>query len=222
MKTIAYIRVSTLEQNVDSQIGEIKRYADYKQIKIDEFITITMSSRKEEGLRRIDELKSKLEKGDILISSELSRLGRSMVEVVQLVHELVKRGIRVILIKNNIDSGFDGKLNPTEKFNLGIFSALAEMERDLISLRTKEGLIVAKAKGNVGGRRKGTLYLSIYDKHLPKIKEYLLQEIPLTNIVKLIGEGHAVTLSDYLAKRNHRVKSLSGQAIKNLKKNKIP
>lgn len=165
-----------------------------------------MSSRKDQSLRRIHELQDKLHVGDILITSELSRLGRSTVEVIQLVDNLVKSGVRVIIIRLGLDNENDSKLKPFQKLLLDVFSALSEMERELISIRTKEGLLVAKAAGNIGGRRKGTFYLSKYDKHLPKIQEYLTDKHPLSSIIKLIKEGTVDSLSDYLASRNIRAK----------------
>ena len=169
-----------------------------------------MSSRKDQGLRRIHELQTKLQAGDILITSELSRLGRSTVEVIQLVDNLVKAGVRVIIIRLGLDNQNDSKLKPFQKLLLDVFSALSEMERELISIRTKEGLLAAKSKGNVGGRRKGTIYLSKYDKHLPEIKEYLADQHPLSSIVKLIKEGTVDSLSDYLSSRNIRTKKPKG------------
>lgn len=165
-----------------------------------------MSSRRGQVSRRIDELKSTLNSGDILITSELSRLGRSTVEVIQLVDELVKSGVRVIVIRLGLDNEDSSKLKPFQKLLLGIFSALAEMERELISVRTKEGLLSAKTLGRIGGRRAGTIYNSKYDKHLPRIKEYLHVGHGLKTIIRLLGEGHHISLSRYLSTRNIRKK----------------
>ena len=87
-----------------------------------------------------------LEPGDRLLVSELSRLGRSLSQVIQIVETLVRRKIRFIAIKEAIE--FDGKQDLRTKVMIALFGLFAEVERDLISERTKEGLAAAKAKGN--------------------------------------------------------------------------
>jgi putative DNA-invertase from lambdoid prophage Rac len=133
-----------------------------------------------------------------------------MVGVVQLVNELVNQGVRIIIIHQGIDTN-GKKLEGHQKLILGIFSSLAEMERDLISLRTNEGLKVAKANGRIGGRRMGTLHKSKYDKHLPKIKELLKNNLPLESILKIIGEGKNKSLANYLESRGIRSKNRSNE-----------
>ena len=102
---------------------------------IDEFVGITISSRQTKKQRRIDDLVDKLVETDTLIVTELSRLGRSTTEVISLVNALVKRDIRVIVIKQNLDISTE---DMNSKVTLTLFSLFAELERDLISLRTKE------------------------------------------------------------------------------------
>ena len=96
-----------------------------------------------------------LEPGDRLLVSELSRLGRSLSQVIQIVETLVQRKIRFIAIKEAIE--FDGKQDLPTKVMIALFGLFAEVERDLISERTKEGLAAAKAKGKRLGRPKGAL-----------------------------------------------------------------
>ena len=96
-----------------------------------------------------------LEPGDRLLVSELSRLGRSLSQVIQIVETLVRRKIRFIAIKEAIE--FDGKQDLRTKVMIALFGLFAEVERDLISERTKEGLAAAKAKGKRLGRPKGAL-----------------------------------------------------------------
>ena len=96
-----------------------------------------------------------LQPGDRLLVSELSRLGRSLSQVIQIVETLVRRKIRFIAIKEAIE--FDGKQDLRTKVMIALFGLFAEVERDLISERTKEGLAAAKAKGKRLGRPKGAL-----------------------------------------------------------------
>ena len=96
-----------------------------------------------------------LQPGDRLLVSELSRLGRSLSQVIQIVETLVRRKIRFIAIKEAIE--FDGQQDLRTKVMIALFGLFAEVERDLISERTKEGLAAAKAKGKRLGRPQGGL-----------------------------------------------------------------
>src|SRR3954449_5886073 len=103
-KTIAYIRASTDKQDLSNQKLEILEFARIKELKVDEFVQITISSRKTTKQRRIDDVIEKLANSDILIVTELSRLGRSTAEVIALINGLVARNIRIIILKPNFYS----------------------------------------------------------------------------------------------------------------------
>lgn len=153
-KTIAYLRASTDKQDRTTQKLEILEWAHKNEMKIDAFIEITMSSRKTSKQRRIDEVLSTLADSDILIVTELSRLGRSTPEVITLINELVARDIRVIILKQNLDIS---QHDMNSKIAITLFSLFAELERDLISLRTKEALAAKKLQGVKLGKPKGTI-----------------------------------------------------------------
>ena len=102
-KIIAYIRTSTDKQELNNQKLTILEYAQKNNLKINEFVEIKMSSRKTPKQRRIEEVVEKLSSTDMLIVTELSRLGRSTPEVIELVNELVTRSIRVVILKQNLD-----------------------------------------------------------------------------------------------------------------------
>ncbi|WP_242602144.1 recombinase family protein [Legionella nagasakiensis] len=143
-----YVRVSTQEQNVDSQKNIISRYCVDQKMMVDEWIVLEMSSRKSTSLRRIDELLNKLQHGDIIIAYELSRLGRSIKETLNTIETIIQeKQARLILIKQNLDLNPTAKNHITNKVLITIFSMLAELERDFISERTKEGLRARVAKG---------------------------------------------------------------------------
>jgi DNA invertase Pin-like site-specific DNA recombinase len=144
-RTLAYLRVSTLKQDIENQTHEINSYCTRNQISVDEWIKVEQSSRRTKKQRRIDELLTKLKRNDTLIVSELSRLGRSLSEVVLLVERLVQMKVRLVAIKQNIV--LNGKPDPVTKAMIGLFSIFGEMERDMISVRTKNGLAHAKARG---------------------------------------------------------------------------
>ena len=155
-KTIGYCRVSTSMQDANNQELEISRYARNHNIKVDDYISIEVSSRKDTKARLIDELMEKLEEGDTLIVSELSRLGRSVGQVTTMVDELISNKIKFIAIKENICLNGNGKKDIQTTAMVGMFSLLAEIERQLISERTKAGMEMARAKGRLIGRPKGS------------------------------------------------------------------
>jgi len=137
MTTTAYLRVSTGTQDLANQKLAILEYARRKKFPINEFVEVQISSRKKPHQRGIDGMLERLTPGDRLIVSELSRLGRSLGQVIHIVDELVKRKIRFTAIKESIH--FEGKQDLQTKVMVALFGLFAEVERDLISERTREG-----------------------------------------------------------------------------------
>ena len=159
-RTIAYFRASTDKQELNNQKLEILEHARGKNLKVDEFIEITVSSRKTSKQRRIDVLLEKLGDFDTLIVTELSRFGRSASEVIALVNELIQRRVRVIVVKQNLDIA---KHDMSSKIIVTLFSLFAELERDLVSMRTKEALAAKKAQGVRLCKPPGTIQASKFD-----------------------------------------------------------
>jgi DNA invertase Pin-like site-specific DNA recombinase len=139
---VGYARVSTGEQNLDSQIDALQQ-AGCEEVYKDE-----MSGVKAErpGLKQA---LGYLRKGDTLVVWRLDRLGRSLKDLIQRVEELQERGIHFRSLHENIDT-----TSPGGKFQFHVFSALAEFERDIIRERTMAGLRAARARGRLGGRPK--------------------------------------------------------------------
>lgn len=192
---LGYIRVSTDKQDNQKQKHLILEHAHSNNLKIDEFIEVEISSRKSEKLRKITELKDKLLKDDTLIVAELSRLGRNMMDVMNLIQELSDKGVKLIFIRQPELSTFNSAHN---KLLLAIYSYFAESEREFISMRTKQGLAAAKASGKKLGRRPGQKVKSKYDPYLEKIKEMLLKDVSITSIHKIIGFGTYVGMRNYV------------------------
>ena len=155
MKTVASLRVSTGSQDLATQKLAILDFTQKRRFTVDAFIESRISSRKSPIERRIEEMLGTLQSGDRLLVSELSRLGRSLSQVLQIVATLIERKIRFIAIKEAIE--VEGKQDLRTKVMIALFGLFAEVERDLISERTKEGLAAAKAKGKQLGRPKGAL-----------------------------------------------------------------
>ena len=184
MKTIAYIRISTHHQDLAGQKLAILDFAHKDGFKIDEFIETKISSREDRKKRRIDELIESLSKGDMLVVSELSRLGRSLGQIIQIIDSLVKKKIKFIAIKENIR--FNGKQDMQTKIMIALFGLFAEVERDLISERTKEGLAAARKKGRLLGRPKGVLGKSKLDGKEKEIQLFLSKKVSKASIAKIM------------------------------------
>jgi DNA invertase Pin-like site-specific DNA recombinase len=195
MAAIAYLRVSKKDhQDTKNQRLAILEHAHREGEKIDEWMEVSISSRKTTKQRRIDELVERVQKGDKVIVAELSRLGRSVGQIAMLVDELVKRGVTLISLKESIK--LNGKPNISTKVQIGMFSLFAEIERDLISQRTKEGLQRAREEGKLLGRPKGK-GKSKLDDHEEEIKELLALGLAKTKIAKRLGV-HISTLNHWL------------------------
>lgn len=146
-----YIRVSTDKQTVENQRYEIKRYCEMRGWEIDKWISETISGTKDVNKRKLGTLIKKMQEGDTLVCSEISRLGRSMFMILDVLKVCLEKGILVQTIKDNYTLGND----PMSKLIASVYGYLAEMERNLISQRTKEGLKRRVAEGVKLGRKKG-------------------------------------------------------------------
>lgn len=197
-----YVRVSTQEQSVDSQKNSISRYCIEQKLMVDEWIELEMSTRKSTALRRIDELLDKLSPNDMVIASELSRLGRSIKETLNTIEVIVKeKKSRLVLIKQNLDLNPNDQHNVANKVLITIFSMLAELERDFISERTKEGLRARAAKGIKLGKPKGVIQASMYDKDKDKILHLYDLGVPIQKIITThLGYGKYLSLKAYIKK----------------------
>ncbi len=199
MAIVAYIRVSTQEQNTKVQKHELLDYAQKNKIIIDEFITVEISSRKSQEQRKIDHLKSVLNSGDTVIATELSRLARSMIEILNLIEYFKQNNITVIFTKQPELS--TTKDNALQSLLFSIYGYFAETERELISQRVKGGIANARANGKQIGRIKGSTGKSIFDTYYDKIKE--LKELGVTNkrIREYINVGTEAGLGKYIKKK---------------------
>ncbi len=198
---LAYLRTSTNKQEISNQKLEILEFAHRKNFKIDAFIESTISSRKSPKQRRIDELIGKLNSGDTLIVTELSRLGRSTAEVISLVNALVESKVRLMILKQNLDIK---EHDMNSKIIITLFSLFGELERDLVSLRTKEALVAKKSQGIKLGKPKGTIQKSKFDKDVERIKELLDIGLSVRKIARLLGYSNHIGLNTYVKKRNLR------------------
>lgn len=197
-KVMGYVRVSTVRQDADNQRHEILEYANKNHLHIDDFIAVEISSRRDKKQRRITELMEKLEPGDTLIVSELSRLGRSTSEVIDIVNELIVKEIKFIAIKQGLS--ISGQHDMQSKVMVTMFSLFAELERDIISERTKAALAAKKAGGKKLGKPKGTLQESKLDPHQERIREFLQHGVAKSAIARMLGTSRT-NLVNYIKTR---------------------
>lgn len=144
----AYIRVSTNHQLIANQRYEISAYAAQNKIKISKWIEETISSRTDVEERKLSTILQQLKKGDILIASELSRFGRNLLQVMSILHECMDKNCQVWTIKENYKLGIDIQ----SKVLAFAFGLSAEIERQLISQRTRESLHRIRSEGRKLGR----------------------------------------------------------------------
>lgn len=188
----AYIRVSTDHQNVENQKHEILTYSQKHDIQIDKWIDETISSRKPLTERKLGKLLKRLKKGDVLIATELSRLGRNLLEVMGILQNCLEKDCQIWTLKENYRLGSDIQ----SKVLAFAFSLASEIERQLISERTKNSLQRLKDEGKHLGRPYGFSYQKLQKKHA-KIKELLDKNVSKAEIARLMGCSW-ITLHRYI------------------------
>ena len=188
----AYIRVSTDHQHVENQKHEILTYTQKHDIQIDKWIDETISSRKPLTERKLGKLLKRLKKGDILIATELSRLGRNLLEVMGILQKCLEKDCQIWTLKENYRLGADIQ----SKVLAFAFSLASEIERQLISERTKNSLQRLKDEGKHLGRPHGFSYRKLQKKH-DKSKELLDKNVSKAEIARLMGCSW-ITLHRYI------------------------
>lgn len=180
-----YIRVSTEEQNLENQKKAIS-----EKYKIRKWIEEKRSGTVDFHKRNLGKLIEQLNESDTLVVTEISRLGRSLNMIFDIIKELQNKKVRVIAIKNNFDLNPQKKNDITAQVLMFAFGLSAQIERDLISERTKQGLIVAKSKGKVIGRRKGEM---IYNVKLRKYQRQIMRDYKSGMSINAIAIKYHVT-----------------------------
>ena len=200
-KIIGYCRVSIeKKQTTENQKLLILDYAHNNKLSVDEIVEVSVSSRKDKKFRLIDETIEKLNDGDTLLVYALDRLGRSTIETLTIIEEIKNKGIKLVLIKDNIIID-KYNTNPINAMMLTILSGFAQLERSYISERTKLGLARVRANGKILGRQKGQQVKSIFDEHKDKIIE--LKSLGVTNkrIQDYIQVGTVQSLGKFIRSR---------------------
>ena len=149
---VGYLRVSTCKQHLANQQDEIRRFAESRDLKVDVWVNEVVSGKKREQERRLGNLLRRMKRGDTLIVTEMSRLSRSMTDLMAIMGKCLRKGIKLYTTKEKYS--FDDSIN--SKVLCFAFGLVAEIERNLISMRTREALALRRAEGMVLGRRYGS------------------------------------------------------------------
>ncbi len=196
MAVIGYIRVSSNKQTVQHQHFEIQQFAEHNKINVDKWVEETISSRKALNKRKLGQLLDELQSGDILIAAEISRLGRSLLEVMRILETCLNKNCQVWTLKENYRLGNDIQ----SKVMAFAFGLSAEIERNLISQRTKASLESVRATGKRLGRpfsaQSKKLKLSCNTK---KIKYWLDTGMTKYRIAKMMSVSPA-TVSNFISR----------------------
>jgi DNA invertase Pin-like site-specific DNA recombinase len=192
---IGYLRVSTADQDLDKNKSDILQLANEKKLGTVEWVKEKASGKVNWRKRKIAEVIENLKEGDTILVSELSRLGRSMLECMEILSIALEREINIYAVKGNwqLDQSIQSKIIAMA------FSMAAEIERDLISQRTKEALAARKKQGVKLGRPKGT-GKSKLDVYKPEI-EALLKNGATQKFIAQRYEATAATVSRWVKKQ---------------------
>lgn len=193
------MRVSTEKQHIGNQREEIGRFAERHGLTVDRWVTETASGRKSNRERKLGRVLKRLRRGDTLIVTELSRLSRTLTEIMSIMEQCLRRDIRLFSTKKGY--AFDDSIN--SKVLCFAFGLVAEIERSLISMRTKEALAARRANGVTLRRRKGSC-----------VKQRLLHE-RRDAVTALLREGAPLIeicrQFDVSAKTFHRFRQADGE-----------
>ena len=189
-----YIRVSTDKQTVENQRFELNQFCERQLLVVDKWIEETISGSKDLQDRKLGKLLKRMKKEDVLICSELSRLGRNLLMIMGILNECMNRDIQVWTIKDNYRLGSD----ISSKVLAFAFGLSAEIERNLISQRTREALARKRAEGVILGRPKGRksskTKLTGQEK---RIQELLDKKVSYSAIGRILGV-HRLTVSSFV------------------------
>ena len=184
MSVIAYIRKSTDKQSFEHQEYEIEQYAQKNNLKIDRWVEESISSRKELKKRQLWKLLEELKEGDVLIATEISRLGRSLLEVMGILQTCLEKNCQVWTIKES----YNLKNDLQSQLLAAVFSIGISLERSLLSQRTKTALDAKKAAGVKLGRPFGAESKKLkLSKNTKRIRDLLDKKVSKNQIARIMG-----------------------------------
>ena len=194
----AYLRVSTKDQSYDYQKNQILSYSNENKLGHVEFIEDVVSGAKDWRTRAIGELVHRMQSGDTLLVNEFSRLGRSLLDILEILKTLKEKECQVHIVREKMIIGDD----ISSKLMVFMFSLVSEIERDLIKSRVTEGVqnSIRNNPNKPWGRPKGSLYKSKLDDKRESIIELLSKDISKSSIAKMLDINYQ-TLCSYIKTR---------------------
>ena len=198
----AYIRVSTDKQNVENQRFEIKQFCARNNLRVDLWMDETTSGTRDVEDRKLGKLLRQMMRGDILVCAELSRLGRNLLMIMSILNLCMKREVQVWTIKDNYRLGAD--IN--SKVLAFAFGLSAEIERNLISQRTKEALARRRLEGGKLGRPKGIAMPNKLIGREEEVQKLMGEKLSIAGMGRILGV-HRTTVRNFLKENGYDVKA---------------
>jgi DNA invertase Pin-like site-specific DNA recombinase len=200
-KVVSFIRVNKNNtQYTNSQIFGIDSYLKENNLKLDKSIEVEVNIPNEES--NIFKILETCQKGCVVVVYDINVFGRTTMSIRDNIKYLLLHGVRIISVKQNLD--FVDKDDMLTKMILGVISMTIDLEKDLMSLRTKEALTAKKLDGVSLGKPKGTIQKSKFDLQREKIEELLSVGLSVRKIAKVLGYNNHIGLNNYIKKRHIR------------------
>ena len=200
-KIISFIRVNKNDEEYTfNQAEVIAKYIKLNNLKLHSNVELEVSIPKEE--ENIEDLLTDCKKGCTILVSNLNVFGRTINNILNMIKSLLDGGVRIISVDQNLD--LVSKDDMLTKMILGIIGMSIDLEKELMSLRTKEALAAKKLDGVHLGKPKGTIQKSKFDLQRDKIEELLKVGLSVRKISKLLGYNNHIGLNNYVKKRNIR------------------
>jgi len=200
-KVVSFIRVNkNNDEYTNAQAVGIAKYLKEKNLKLDKSIEVEVNIPNEES--NISQILETCKKGCVVVVNDINVFGRTTIKILDNIKYLLDHEVRIISVKQNLD--FISKDDMLTKMILGVFSMTIDLEKDLMSLRTKEALTAKKLDGICLGKPKGTIQKSKFDLQRDKIEELLSVGLSVRKIAKVLGYNNHIGLNNYVKKRNIR------------------
>jgi DNA invertase Pin-like site-specific DNA recombinase len=197
IKTVGYLRVSTIDQNTEKFKTAILNFGNEQDFGKVDFVEEKVSGTTKWTDRKLGELIETLDKGSRIIVPELSRLARSTPQIRAIIDATQERGIDLYILKQHLFITASKKMDPSTKAQVNMFAMMDEFERDMISLRTKEALQVKKESGVKLGRPSGARILSDREDEIKKYVDMGLNKTAISKLMKV----NINTLANFMKER---------------------
>ena len=208
-KHYSYSRVSTNSQNNESQRLFLLEYANAHNFNYTSMLEVVISSRKSNKERDIEKLLATLSPGDHLYVYAIDRISRNVRELLNIINLLKEKQVNIHILKDNLHILVDDD-NPMNIFLLQVLAMVSELERNTLSERTKTGMRVAREKGRLLGKPKGAISSkTIYEVHIPRIKELLALKLSYKKITDDLAVGSKSSLYSFVKHRKEIFKTVA-------------